>query len=168
MASVVVLGTKAIAFDLGPHLDMTEDMMTAEGFSSDSIRYVQTGLCNLLSNKSSKAKGKDSDQDSFHAEWRSLGLSTKSALAKCAQKKDVESALLTLAESLLAVQQFYSQTNWASLQGVPADSTVMYPEIDTPGCIPIVTPFTVSPATVTFCMPIFSAPPRPPERATAM
>lgn len=134
----VALAGAALAFDTGPHFDITEDVLKSEGFSPTAIATAQSAnflvdfyefignpkLTSILDPACRKAVERvlvngdaqhfddlDSTRD-VAQKWDAMLANTQSTAAAKAKAGDLLGLMALLGMSLHNVQDFYAHSNW--------------------------------------------------------
>ncbi len=133
----------ASAYDTGHHSDLTREAVADLGFSDTAIQVMQVENW-LVDYYSNREAGVDdsikTDCDKLHSDnlfneasvknyWDRFNTNAEAAFSEAARNKNPRQVLALLGMSLHTVQDFYSHSNWAELQGTPAGfdySTLTY------------------------------------------
>lgn len=123
IAGLVALARPALAFDTGPHYDLTRDALQDEGFGNTAIQVVQVQnwLTDYYSNSPTSPDKNAFDHLHFdnltdtnmvRNYWARITINTRNAIQQAARENDPLKALTVLGVSLHAVQDFYTHSNW--------------------------------------------------------
>ncbi|HEY0381011.1 MAG TPA: HET-C-related protein [Candidatus Elarobacter sp.] len=120
----------AVAFDTGPHGNITEDALARLGFNraaADAVQ-VENWLTDYYTSTPTIGSGAKCQLEKLHfddvfsnadvaAYWTTLAANTQAAAQQAESHNDVVELYTVLGMSLHVVQDFYTHSNWVELNG---------------------------------------------------
>lgn len=130
---MLCLGGGGLAFDTGHHADLTREVLAEVGLNDTAIRaaQVENWLVDYYSSSPTALGDVESAAAKLHADnlfspgaitnyWDRYVVNARNAFQAAARAGNARQVVALLGISLHSVQDFYSHSNWAEVQPVPA------------------------------------------------